>query len=181
MPGIVEQPVRRECQQKLQVQPAVAPAAQVRRAGAPVRAERRRDLGHLQTHDRGLDHHLGGELHPRRVQLEPEDGLTRETAQAAMEITDRRAEEHAPDRRKNGIAEVPVQGRHGAGRDPALEAVAHDQVGPAAEFFDEGVQPREIVAVVAVAHDDVAPAGGGDAGTERGTVALDRDIDHARA
>jgi hypothetical protein len=98
-----------------------------------------------------------------------------------MEVTDRRAEKDAPDGRKDRVAEIAVQGRHRAGRDPAPETVAHDEVGAAAQLLHEGVEPGEIVAVVAVAHDDVAPARRRYPRAQSGAVALHRHVDDPRA
>ena len=61
-----------------------------------------------------------------------------------------------PIKLSTGIAEIAVQGRHRAGRDAALEAVAHDEVGAGAQLVDERHRGGEVVAVVGVAHDDVA-------------------------
>ena len=45
-----------------------------------------------------------------------------------------------PMKRQHRIAQIAVQARHGAGRDPALEAVAHDQVGAVAQLVDNAVE-----------------------------------------
>ena len=60
---IEEQPMRSEFEQELQMPPAVAPAAKMRRARAAVGRERRRNFGDFQLRDRRLHHHLGGEFH----------------------------------------------------------------------------------------------------------------------
>ena len=62
--------------------------------------------------------------------------------------------EQPADAAEHRIAEITVQERHGAGRDAALEAVAHDQIAAVAQFRHEGLQAGKIVAVVGVAHDD---------------------------
>ena len=160
--------------------PAVAPASQMRRAGTAVGPQHRRHLGDAQAADRRLHHHFAGEFHPRRLQIERQDGAAVEAAQAAVEIAARAAEEDAADRRQHGVAEVAVQLRHGAGHDAALEAVAHDQLVSRAKLRDEIVKPAEIVAVVGIAHDDVTAARGMDAAAQRAAVAAFGDR-HERA
>src|SRR5437667_412252 len=63
----------------------------------------------------------------------------------------------------------------------AGEAVAHDQVGAAAELVDKGPKRREVVAVVSIAHDDVAAARRGDAALQCAPVTALAHADHARA
>src|SRR5438876_6704596 len=63
-PRIEEQPPRAEQQHETQVSPTVAPGAKMRRPRAAVGTERDRDLCDLHALQRGLDHHLDGELHP---------------------------------------------------------------------------------------------------------------------
>ena len=70
-PGDEEQPARAEQQQEAQMAPAVAPRAQVRRArlrpsGAASSGPRRS----FRLGERGLDHHLAGELHAGGAQPE---------------------------------------------------------------------------------------------------------------
>lgn len=55
--------------------------------------------------------------------------------------------------------------------DPALEAVTHDEIGPAPKLAQKPLEPGEIVAIVGVAHDDITPSGGRDASAQRRTVA----------
>ena len=65
--GVEEQPARAEQQQEAQVPPAVAPTAQVRRAGPAVLGQRGRHLGDAELLDGRLDHHLARELHAGQV------------------------------------------------------------------------------------------------------------------
>src|SRR6516164_11401085 len=104
--------------------PAVAPAAQVRRTAAAVLGERGGDLGDLLVREGGLHHHLAGELHAGRLEAELDGAVPPEAPQAAVEVADLAAEEQAADEGEHRIAEVTVQGRHCAGGDTALEAVA---------------------------------------------------------
>ena len=48
-----------------------------------------------------------------------------------------------------------MQRRHSARQDAAAIAVAHHQLVAGAQLLDVGIQPAEIIAVVAVAHDHV--------------------------
>src|SRR3546814_18125245 len=57
---------------------------------------------------------------------------------------------------------------HRAGFDPALEAIAHHEVGAAAQSLDERFEILEVVAVVGVTHDDETAACGLDAVDEIG-------------
>ncbi len=74
-----------------------------------------------------------------------------------------------------------MQEGHGPGRDPALEAVAHHQLGPAAKLPQHGVEPLEVIGIVGVAHDHIATAGGADAAHQRGPIAAVHHPDHAGA
>ena len=134
-----------------------------------------------QLMQRRLDHHLARELHAWALELEVEHRLAREAAQAAMEVADRDLEEQPADEGEHRIAEIAVQGGHGALCDAALEPVAHDQVRAVAQLCDHGVQVLEIVAVVGVAHDDVLAAGGRDAADQGRAVAALGHGDQARA
>jgi len=163
------------------VPPPVAPAPQVRRARAAVGAQRDRHLAGTQPVQRGLDDHLARELHAGGAQVEPEDRLAVEPAQPAVEVADAAAEEHPPEERQHGVAEVAVQRGHGVARDPALEPVAHHELVAGAQAFHERADRGEVVAAVGVGHDDVAAARRLDAAHQRGAVPLLRDLDDARA
>ena len=112
--------------------------------------------------------------------MQVENRLPVESAQAAVEVADRRPEEEPADRGEHRVAEVLVQRRHRAGLDPAAEPVAHDQVVAGAQPLDELVEVGEVVAVVGVAHDHVGAARRRDAAEERGPVPLVDDVDDAR-
>ena len=151
--------------------PAVRPGAQMRRPRPAVDRKRGRHLGDGEPVERGAHHHLAGELHAGGPQVQREDGVAAQAAQAAMEIADAGAEEHPPDQAEHGIAEIAVQERHGAGRDAAGKAVAHHEVGAFAQLGEKQLEAGEIVAVVGVAHDDEAAARRGDPGPQRRAVA----------
>ena len=153
----------------------------MRRARAAIRRERGRHLGHAQAGERGLHHHLGGELHAGGAQVELEDAVAAEGAQAAVEVAHRDAEEDAADGGEHRVAEIFVQRRHGAGLDAAGEAVAHDQVVALVELGQEAGQMFEVVAGVGVGHHHVLAAGRLDAGDQRRAVAAGGDVDYARA
>ena len=161
--------------------PAVAPGAQVGRARAQVRRERRRNLGDLQLAQGRLDDHLAGELHAGALQVERRQDLPAEAAQAAVEVADRAGEEQAADEAQHRVAEVAVQEGHRAVLDAAAEAVAHDQVVAGPQALDEGFDVAEVVAAVGVAHDHVAAVGGFEAAHQRRPVALGGDVHDPRA
>nr|BFE77248.1 hypothetical protein GCM10020092_105490 [Actinoplanes digitatis] len=175
-------PARREDQQEPQVAPAVAPGAQVRCPAAAVRLERRRHLGHVVAVQRGPDDQLGRELHAGHAQVEVADAVAVEAADAAVEVADAlEPEEHPAQPGEHRVAQVAVQERHRALADAAAEPVAHDNVVPVAQALDERPELREVVGVVGVGHDHVAAAGLGDAGDQRGAVALAGRVHHPGA
>src|SRR5499427_10221127 len=143
--------------------PAVAPAAQMRRPRPAVGRERRRHFGDVETLQRRLDDHFARELHAGGLEVEVQDGVAGKAAQAAMEVAAGTVEEDAADGGQDRIAEIAVQGGHGAGPDTALEAIAHHQLVALAQLLHEAVELAEVVTVVAVAHDDVRAASGPDA------------------
>ena len=98
-----------------------------------------------------------------------------------MEVADAGTEEQAADQAEHGIAEVAVQKRHGAGRDAAGEAVAHDEVAAVPQLRHERVEAGEIVAVVGVADDDETAPCRRDAGPQRRAIAALRHRDDAGA
>ncbi len=180
-PGIEEEPAGAEEEKEAEVTPAVAPGAEVGRAAAAVGREGGGDLGHAEAGEGGFDDHLGGELHAGGAEVEGEDGVATEGTEAAVEVADGDAEEDAADGGEDGIAEIAVEWRHGAGFDGAGEAVAHDEVVAFVEFGEEAGQMFEVVAGVGVGHEDVLAAGGFDSGDEGGAVAADGDVDDAGA
>ena len=132
--------MRRIGQQKAEVAPAIAPGTQMRRTAAAILVQRGGDLGHAEAVHRGLDHHLGGELHAGGLQAAATDGLGIEAPQPAMEVTDADAEEQAPDPAQDRVAQIAMERRHGPGSDPALETVAHDQIHALAQFVHKDLQ-----------------------------------------
>src|SRR5882672_10434439 len=117
--------------------PAVAPGPQVRRTAPSVGRKRSRDLFNLQMEQCRFDHHLAGEFHSRRAQIQSLICLPAESAQSAMEVAARTAVEQSADAREDGIPQILVQGWHGMAQDPALEAVAHYQVVAGAQFIEK--------------------------------------------
>jgi hypothetical protein len=153
----------------------------VRGAGAAVLVERRRHFDDAQPDERRLDDHFGGELHPGCLQVEAIEGGPRQTAEPTVKIARGRMEEEAPDAREQRVADVPVLPRHGAGSKATQEPVAHHEIGAGRQRRDEGVQPREIIAVVRISHDDEPAAGSERAEVERGAIAANLDLDNACA
>ena len=178
--GIEKQPAWAEQEQEAQVAPAIPPGAQMRRARAAVRRQGGRDLGDAQVLQRGLDNHFACELHAGRGQAQILHGPTTEAAQPTVKVAGPAAEEQPTDAGQHRVSQVAMQRRHGARLDAALEPVAHHQIVAFAQFFDEGIERAEIVAVVGVGHDDVAASRRGDAAEQSAAIALARDRDHAR-
>src|SRR4029077_9979020 len=109
-------------------------------------------------------------------QVERERGGAGEAAQTAVEIAHRGAEKQASDEAQHRVAEIAVQLRHGAGTDPAPEAVSNDEEIALPQLVDESLQLREVVAIVGVSHDHVTAARRGDACRERSAVASPRHL-----
>src|SRR5207302_1875560 len=129
------------------------------------------DLRNSHAAERGLDHHLACELHPRRAQPQALERLPLVTAQPTVEVVHGAAEQEPPDAAQERVADVAVLPRHRPAADPSREAVAHHQLVTLPELLDEGPQVAEIIALVRVAHDDVLAAGGERAVVEGGAVA----------
>ena len=128
----------------------------------------------------GADHHLGGELHAGRAEVELGQLAAAEGAHAAVGVADAGAVEEVERAGEDRVADVLVQPRHGAGLD-AVHAVAHDEVGAVLELLEEARDLAEVVGEVGVGHDDVAAAGGGEAGHVGVAVAAAALVDDAGA
>jgi hypothetical protein len=151
--------------------PAVAEAAQVWGPAAPVGPQRCGHLADAQTHQATLHHHLAGELHARRAQVQAEDRVAAERAQTAVEVAHRGAEEQSADERQHRVADVAVQPRHRPGLDAAGETVAHHQIVAGAQPVEERPEGGEVVAVVGIAHRHIGAARRGDPADQRRAVA----------
>ena len=128
----------------------------------------------------GPDHHLGGELHAGRAQVEPRQHVAPQRAHAAVRVADAGAEEDVEDAGEDRVADVAVQPRHRA-RVDVVHPVAHDELGALVELLDEARDLAEVVREVGVAHHDVAAARGGEAGEVGAAVAAPRLVHDARA
>ena len=179
--GIEKQPARGKQQQEAQMAPAIAERTQMRRPRAAVLAQGGWHFANIELGERGLDHHFGGELHPHGAQLEVLHGLAGKAAQTAMKVPYVGAEQQATDEAQHRIADIAVVPWHGAGRDAAGKAIAHHQIGTIAQFGNERVKAREVIAVIGVAHDDIGAIGCGDAGRKGRAIATLLDSDDPRA
>ena len=164
-------------QQEAQVAPPVAEARELRLAAARVVLDL--DLGDLEVLLGGADHHLGGELHPGRAQVELVEHVAAQRAHAAVGVAHAGAEEEVEQPGQQRVADVAVQPRHRSRLD-VPHAVAHHQLGAGVELADEARDLVEVVGQVGVGHHDVAPARGGEPGEVRAAVAAARLDDHAR-
>ena len=112
-----------------------------------------RKLADVELRIRRTDHHLGGELHPGRTQVESWQRVSADRAQPAMCVADGRAVENVEKAGEDRIPD-PAQPGHRAGLD-VLQPVAHDQLGAVVELFDEARDLVEVVSQIRVDHDDV--------------------------
>jgi hypothetical protein len=165
-------------EQEAQVAPAVAEAREL--GGSAARVVVDRQLADVELRLGGPDHHLRGELHARRAQVERGERLPTERAHAAVGVAHAGAEEEVEGAREHRVADVAVQPGHRAGLD-AVHAVAHDQVGARLELGEEARDLPEVVGQVGVGHHDVAAAGGGEARHVGVAVAPAALVDHAGA
>jgi hypothetical protein len=99
-------------EQEAQVAPAVAEARELGLAAARVVLDRQ--LADVEVLLGGADHHLGGELHAGRAQVEHGQDVAAEAAHAAVGVLDAGAEEEVEDAGEDRVADVAVQPRHGA-------------------------------------------------------------------
>ncbi len=166
--GHDEEVIRAVDEQEAQVAPAVAKARQLALASARVVFDR--ELGDLELLLRRSDHHLGGELHAGRAQVQAREHVSAQGAHAAVRVADPRPEEQVQQTGENRVADIAVQPRHRAGLD-VVHAVADDHLGALLERRDEARDLLEVIRQVGVGHHDVAPARSGEAGQIRAAVA----------
>ena len=152
--------------------PAVPEARQLGLAFSRVVLDR--DLGDLELLLRRPDHHLRGELHPRRAQIELGQHVSSNRPHPAVRVSDACAEEEVQHPGEHGVADVAVVPRHRAGLD-VVHSVAHDELGAAVELGDEARNVGEVVRQVGVRHDDVVTSRrveAGEIGTAVASTAL---------
>ena len=134
--------------------PAVAERRQLRLAAARVQCDR--NLADVELRLRCPDHHLGGELHPGRAQVESWQHVAADRAQPAMGVADRCAVENVEKAGEDRISD-PAQPGHRSGLD-VLHPVAHDELGAVVELLHEARDLLEVVGQIRVDHDDVVAA-----------------------
>ena len=76
-----------------------------------------------------------------------------------MKVADIDVEKQTADPTQHRIAKIPVQQRHRAGRNPALESVAQDEVSAVAQALDKRHEGGKIVGVVRIAHNHIVTVG----------------------
>src|SRR4051794_38110067 len=96
--------------------PAVTEARQLRLALARVVVDR--DLVDRQPLLAGADDHLGRELHPGSAEIELRQGRAPHRAHPAVRVAHTGAEEQVEYPGERGVADIPVEPRHGAWLDP---------------------------------------------------------------
>src|SRR5581483_5065027 len=103
--------------------------AEARELGVPdAHAVADRHLVDAETALARLDHHLGGELHPRRRQLQLRDDVAADRSQPAVRVRDTAAEEQVQHAGEQRIADVAVRPRHCAWLDLTLEPRSEDEI-----------------------------------------------------
>jgi len=107
-----------------------------------------RDLFDAQPLERGLDQHLGRELHARGPQIHGPPGRLRETPQTRVSIRNLLAKQEVEHARQDRVADVTVRPGHGAGQDLAHEARSKHDIGAGPELFEQERRVAEVVSVV---------------------------------
>ena len=179
-----EQPARREQQHEAQMAPAVAPAAQVGRARAPVAgaaspaprpARRPAKLARTTISEANS---MPGHCSPS-----PRTASRRKARRPQWKSWTGAVKNRRPRARQDRVADPAVLPRHGTRQDrPAArrQAAAHDQIRATTQRRQEQRQLAEIVGAVGVAHQDEPAARRGDAAGQRVAVAALGDLDHPR-
>ena len=168
--GEQEQEVRVVDQHQAQRAPTVLERRQLR-LSLP-RMEGDRHLADLEAAPGRSDHHLRGELHAGRLQVEHREDIAPERSHAAPRVADRSAEEQVEEARHERVADAAQHG-HRAGLD-GVHPVPHDQLGTAVELLDEARDLLEVVREVGVDHHDVVALGLCEAGEVGAAVAAPR-------
>src|SRR5919106_6152982 len=127
----------------------------MRRSASSIRRQHCRHLGDPHLKHSSLHNHLAGELHPGCSEFHFANRLFAKAAKSTMKITTGTSKKKSPHSAKHGIAEIPVQKRHGTGLDPALETVSHNQVVPLTQLCHKARNVKEVVAIVGISHDHV--------------------------
>ena len=153
--GDDEQEGRAVDENEAQMAPTVTQRRELRLAGPRVILDR--ELADVESPARRMDHHLGGELHSRRAQIEDRQHLPPQGAHPAMDVAHLRPVEEIEEARQERVADVPVEPRHRSRMD-AVHPVAHDEVGTPVELGDEARDLGEVVGQVRVRHHDVVAA-----------------------
>ena len=122
------------------VAPGVPEAVQLRLADARVVVDRH--LADREPAPIGLEHHLGGELHPGRVEVEHGQRLAADRAHTAVRVGDLHAEEHVEHAREDRVPDEAVEERHRVSVNGPLEAGPDHEVVAALEPVDE---PAELI------------------------------------
>src|SRR5205085_6492312 len=173
------EPARAVEQHEADVPPRVADAAELRLAGARVVVDRK--LAHAQPASERLEHHLGGELHSRRVEVERRQRRAAERAHPAVRVGHLDAEQPVQQSGQDRVADPAVRPRHRAFVDAAPEPRAEDEIRAFLERVHERRQVRDRIRAVRVGHDDVVALCLRDTREVRAAVAAPRLVDDGRA
>src|SRR5580700_3237288 len=130
----------------------------MRWAFALVGPENDGDFGDAGSNLAGLNDKLKGKFHPRAAQIQFVIKIAPKSPHSAVAVSDSRTEETIYKPTQTGIAEVPVERRHCAWLDAALEPIPHYEVVALAQFVNKIRNLTEIVTVVGIPHDDVLTA-----------------------
>ena len=152
----------------------------MRRTVAPVGTQDCRDFRDTEMKQRGLDHHFGRKLHSAGPKLQALIGGFREGPQPAMKVSHRTAEKQPSQSRQQRIADIPVFPRHGPRFNTAEKTIPHHDVPTFPKLFQEASSVSEIIASVRIAHQHEPSPRRGDASLQSPSVALLRNVHHAR-
>ncbi len=171
-----EQVVRRVDEQKPEMPPAIAETGELRLASSGVILDRE-----LANHELLLgraDHHLGGELHPGRPEIQHRKHVPAQRPHSAMGVVNTGAKQEIEKARQQRVADIAVMPGHRAPVD-VLHPVTDHHVGAGLELGQEPRYFRKVVGQVRVGHHDGAAAGGPQAGQIRRAIPAARLVDDA--
>ena len=115
----------------------VAPGVDVRRAPPTISRERRRNFGDPHPEQSRFDQHLQGDLHAQALEVQAVKRGPAHPPEAAVHIAQRDAEENARKEAQKGIANVAMEGRHGARGDTTAVAIANDDIVACAQLLEK--------------------------------------------
>jgi hypothetical protein len=151
------QPARAVEEHEANVPPGVAEALQLRLAGSRKVVDR--DLVDGELAPERLEHHLGGELHPRGMEVEVVQRGAAHRPHPAVGVRHLHAEHAVQQAGEDRIAEPAVRPGHRTLVDAAVEPRAEDEVAAVLERVHELPELAQWIRAVGVSHHHVLTAG----------------------